>query len=65
MEWRLEGGALRPATACSSRGVEVFDAAAHRLRVQLPGSGEVVEFVFEGSGPATAVRFQGNMLTRR
>jgi hypothetical protein len=65
MEWRLEGGALKARCGVLEPGVEVFDAAANQLRVQLPGGGEVVEFVFEGNGPATAVRFQGYTFTRR
>jgi CubicO group peptidase (beta-lactamase class C family) len=65
VEWRLEGGALRARIGVLEPGVEVFDAAANQLRVQLPGSGEVVAFVFEGNGPATAVRFQGYTFTRR
>jgi hypothetical protein len=65
VEWRLERGVLRARIGVLDPAVEVFDAAANRLRVQLPGGGDVVEFVFEGNGPATAVRFQGYTFTRR
>jgi hypothetical protein len=38
---------------------EVHDAAAHQLRVELAGSGNVATFRFEGSGPAQSVELQG------
>jgi CubicO group peptidase (beta-lactamase class C family) len=65
LEWRVEGGALRARLGVLEPAVEVFDGAAGRLRVQLPGGGEVMEFVFEGNGPARAVRFRQHTFTRR
>ena len=65
MEWRAEGGRLKLRWGVLEPDVEVFDAAAGRIRVQLPGTGDVVEFVFEGTAPATAVRYRGFTLARR
>jgi len=63
MAWRVEGGRLALRWGVLEPGVEVFDAAAGRIRVQLPGTGEVVEFVFEGEGKATAIRSRGMTLS--
>lgn len=64
MEWRADGGRLALRWGVLDPAVEVFDAAAGRIRIQLPGTGDVVEFVFEGPGPATAVRYRGYTLAR-
>ena len=64
MEWRADGNALRLRWGVLEPGIEVFDAAAARMRVQLPGSGEVATFIFEGASPATAVRFRDYTLAR-
>ena len=49
------------------RGVaEVFDHQTDRLRVELePGSGQVVQFRFGESGPATAMVFGGLEYARK
>lgn len=64
MEWRARDGRLALQWGVLEPAVEVFDAAAGRMRIQLPGSGDVVEFVFEGPGPATAVQYRGYQLAR-
>jgi len=64
MEWRVENGALRARFGVLEPAVEVFDAAAGQLRMQLPGNGEVVAFVFEGDGPATGLRFRDYVFAR-
>ena len=43
---------------------EVFDADANSLRIELLGSGQVVEFVFDGVGAATALRTLGETFGR-
>lgn len=44
--------------------VEIFDAARQQMRLEIAGSGAVVTFVFDGTGPATAVSLQGATLRR-
>jgi hypothetical protein len=65
MVWRVEGGALRLQWGVLEPGVEVFHAAAHQIRVQFPGGGEVLAFAFAGAGPATAIRYRGYTFDRR
>lgn len=65
MEWRVEDGRLHLRWGVLEPSVEVFDAASGRIRVQLPGTGDVVEFVFAGEGAATAVRYRGFTLAAR
>lgn len=64
IEWRADGNGLHLRWGVLEPGTEVFDAAAARLRVQLPGSGEVATFIFERTGPATAVRCRDYTLAR-
>lgn len=45
--------------------VEVFDAARHRLRFELAGSGQVADVEFAGAGPARAVSIGGTRFTRQ
>lgn len=44
---------------------EVFAAAEDKLRVELTGGGEVIDFTFpEGGGPAESLEYNGFTLER-
>ena len=44
--------------------VEIFDATKDQMRIELVGSGTVVQFRFADTGPATSIEFQGLTFTR-
>jgi CubicO group peptidase (beta-lactamase class C family) len=45
--------------------VEVFDADKNQLRFEIAGSGQVVGFTFDGSGPARSIDVAGTTFRRR
>jgi CubicO group peptidase (beta-lactamase class C family) len=59
MEWRVVAGGLELWIGVLRSRAEVFDATENRLRIELGGSGNVVEFHFDGSGPARSVSLLG------
>ncbi len=61
----LRRDTLQYAWGVLSGPVEIFDADNHIMRIQLPGSGQTVGFVFDGPGRATAVEAFGERFTRR
>lgn len=44
---------------------EVYDAEKVQLRIEIAGSGTVVGFRFDGSGPATSIDLRGTTFARR
>lgn len=59
------GSALEFRAGAARSRVEVFDAAAHQLRVEIGGSGDVATFRFpDGGGPAVAVQLAGQEFVR-
>ena len=63
MEWSLVDGKLHVAMGVARSVVEVYDAEANQLRVELTGGGSVVGFTFEGQR-ATSVIFSGQTFSR-
>lgn len=65
MEWRMVAGGLEMKMGVIQTRAEVFNAAANRLRIEVAGSGQVVEFLFpEDGGPARAVKIAGEEFVR-
>ncbi|MCI0434582.1 MAG: serine hydrolase [Gemmatimonadetes bacterium] len=64
MEWRIRGGRLEVTAGLMTSDVEVYDGPNHRLRVELTGGGEVVEFLFR-DGRVTGIRYAGRTFTKR
>lgn len=64
IEFRLEDGRLHFRWGALSGPVEVLDAAANTLRIEMAMSGTPVTFSFPASGPATGVTLQGSQFTR-
>lgn len=65
MEWRVVAGGLEVHMGVAQARAEVFDAAEDQLRVELTGGGSVADFEFaHADGPATAVIYEGEALTR-
>lgn len=61
----VAGDALDVRMGVATSRAEVYDATTSRLRVELTGGGEVVEFVFpESDGPAQAVRYNREVFAR-
>lgn len=61
----VTGDALEVRMGAASSRAEVYDATTNRLRVELTGSGAVVEFVFpESGGPANVVRYNREVFAR-
>ena len=44
--------------------VEVYNGEENQFRVQLMGGGQVVGFMFDGEGPATAMRYSSRVFNR-
>lgn len=65
LELRLEHGTLTAAMGVARSAVEPFDAEKNQLRVELIGGAGVVEALFEGDGPARALRFFDAEFVRR
>jgi len=63
MEWSLVDGKLHVAMGVARSKVEVYDAEANQLRVELTGGGSVVGFTFEGER-ATSLVFAGQTFKR-
>jgi CubicO group peptidase (beta-lactamase class C family) len=59
MAWTVRDGRLHVTWGVVEETAEVFAAEQHQMRITLTGGGSVVEFVFEGNGPATALRWNG------
>jgi len=64
MRWSVKGDSLSLRWGVLAPQVEVYDAEANQLRLQLPGVGVVVGFEFPDDGPATAIRLQEYVLAR-
>jgi CubicO group peptidase (beta-lactamase class C family) len=56
MTWKEKDGALEMTWGVLEAVAEVYNADKNQLRVELAGSGSVVEFKFEASGPATGLK---------
>lgn len=66
MEWRVIGDGLEMRMGAIRSRATVFNAARNQLRIEVGGTGMVVEFSFPTSGaPATSVRFLGQTFERR
>lgn len=63
MEWTVANGALEVSMGAMQSSVEVYDAPANQLRIELTGSGDVVQFAFEGE-QSTSLVWDGQMFTR-
>lgn len=63
MEWRLEGDDLVARIGLAESDAEVYDADAEKLRVELAGGGQVVQFVFEGE-LAARLTYSGRVFER-
>jgi CubicO group peptidase (beta-lactamase class C family) len=61
----MRDGRLRFAWGVLSGPVEVFDAATHKLRFEMAGSGQVAEFVFGDAPEAREVVVNGSRFVRR
>ncbi len=60
MVWRVVAGGLEVRIGVLQSRVEVYDAAADQLRIELAGGGRVAEFDFpEDGGPARSVSIVG------
>lgn len=60
MEWRVVANGLEMRVGVLASRAEVFDAGEDQLRIELAGSGEVVDFDFpEGGGPAESLSVVG------
>ena len=65
MRWKATGGRLEVTMGAASSVAEVYEAAANKLRVELMGSGSVVEFAIpEGATRATGLKFLDAEFTR-
>jgi CubicO group peptidase (beta-lactamase class C family) len=65
MEWRVVAGGLEMRMGVVHSRAEVFEAARDRLRIEVGGSGQVVDFVFpDGGGPAQVARMAGEEFRR-
>jgi CubicO group peptidase (beta-lactamase class C family) len=63
MEWRVVNGELEVSMGLLESAVEVFNGAENQLRVELLGTGQVVEFAFEGD-EARSLRYMGREFAR-
>jgi CubicO group peptidase (beta-lactamase class C family) len=65
MEWRIVDDHLEVSMGVAESEAEVFAAAEDKLRVELTGGGEVIDFTFpEGGGPAESLEYNGFTLVR-
>jgi hypothetical protein len=60
MVWRVVAGGLELRMGAVHSRAEVYNAAENRLRIEVGGSGQVVEFIFPpNGGAATGARMAG------
>jgi hypothetical protein len=65
MEWRVVDDHLEVSMGVAESEAEVYAAAEDKLRVELTGGGEVIDFtVPEGGGPARSLEYNGFTLER-
>jgi CubicO group peptidase (beta-lactamase class C family) len=62
--WSVVDDGLRVQWGAMEGPAEMYDAASNQLRIELFGNGQVVDFVFEGDGPAVALRTFGETFRR-
>ncbi|MEO7511985.1 MAG: hypothetical protein ABIZ91_09510, partial [Gemmatimonadaceae bacterium] len=66
MVWTVSGDALEVRMGVAAGRAEVLDASANKLRIEIAGGGEVVEFQFAADGgAATLLRYDGQSFVRR
>lgn len=63
--FKVVGGILQAEMGPLWSAVEVFDGSKDALRVELTGSGQVAQFVFEGDEPARQIRLSNGMVFDR
>ncbi len=64
MSFTLAGGGLEYRWGDLHGPVEIYDASKSQMRIEMAGSGTVVTFTFDGSGPARTVTLGGVTLRR-
>lgn len=65
MVWRMAGDYLKVSMGVAESEAEVYAAAEDKLRVELTGGGEVVDFTFPGDGgPADSLEYDGFTMGR-
>lgn len=63
MKWRLVDGRLRATIGLVHADAEIYDAETYRLRVELTGRGEVIQFSFTDER-ASSLTYDDRLFTR-